>query len=247
MKLLQHDISERMPTAHALVQYLDEMRTSKFEQTVPTPMPLPAGTGYLDRAAALVAERKTEEARRTAAEATLHSTGLVPALELYARLSDQLGYTDDAIEAYKKLLALENSATDTRCSAESQLADLDLRLHRYEEAERHIDAALNLPNSSRSMKFKAAVVFGACTQLEKSLTILNDMLEDSPGDGAILEKKMWVLWLLHQYDEAAHAAREALEVMPESELCLTRLADYESINGNQGRAQHYRDRLSALV
>jgi len=71
---------------------------------VPAPEPIGPGAGYLDRAAAFLAAGKKEEARAAASEAALHSTGLVPALELYARLSDELGYSDDAITAFRRLI-----------------------------------------------------------------------------------------------------------------------------------------------
>jgi len=44
-----------------------------------------------------------------------------------------------------------------------------------------------------------------------------------------LEKKPWVLWLLHRYDEAEAVARDALEIMPDNELCLGRLVEYETL------------------
>ncbi|TWT64397.1 protein kinase domain-containing protein [Rubinisphaera italica] len=246
MDLLQDDLSKRLPTADVLRERLELLKPTVPDVHVPKLEPLPTGTGYLDRAAELIANGQKEEARNAAAEATLRSTGLVPALELYARLSDELGYTDDAINAFNKLLALEKTPSETRRSAESSLADLFLRLHRYEEAERYVELSLQQEHVTRSMQLKAAVVLGACTQLERSLQVLNAILNTNPQDGAVLEKKTWVLWLLHRYDDAAQVAREALEIMPESELCLRRLVDYESLTGNQRRAQHYRERLSQL-
>jgi tetratricopeptide (TPR) repeat protein len=79
------------------------------------------------------------------------------------------------------------------------------------------------------------------------MELLEEILELEPHHGAALEKKAWILWLQHRYEEAAVAARVALEVMPESELCLRRLVDYETLNGNQRRAEHYRQRLETLV
>lgn len=246
MDLLEDDLSKRLSTAQLLQQRLDQLKPDVPSVNVPRLEPLPSGTGYLDKAAELIANGDKEQARSAAAEATLRSTGLVPALELFARLSDELGYTDDAIKAYSRLLALEKTPDETRRSAESSLADLFLRLHRYEEAERYVEMSLQQDRVSRSMKFKAAVVLGACTQLDRSLQVLDQILADHPQDGAVLEKKTWVLWLLHKYEEAAQVARDALEIMPESELCLRRLVDYESLTGNQRRAQHYRERLSEL-
>jgi tetratricopeptide (TPR) repeat protein len=213
---------------------------------VPSLRLLPPGTGYLDRAAALFAEGKKEEAREAASAATLHSTGLIPALELYARLSDQLGYAEDAINAYKRLLALEKTPVEIRRAAESHLADLFLRLHRYEEAEAYVEAAIKNHPAPRAMLFKAAVVLGACTKLDRALELLDMILVGDPQDGAALEKKTLVLWLLHRYEDAARVAREVLVLMPDSELCIKRLIDYETLEGNNRRAQHYRERLSHL-
>jgi serine/threonine protein kinase len=246
MELLQDDPNERLKTAEVLRQRLASITALSVRQHVPTPAPLQTGTGYLDRAASLLAEGKKEEARQAAAEATLHSTGLIPALELFARLSDQLGYTEDAIQAFTKLLTLEYTPSDTRRSSETQLADIFLRLHRYEDAEKYVDVILGTENPSRTNRFNAAVVLGACTKLERSLELLDQLLEEGESDGAVLEKKAWVLWLLHRYDEAAQVARAALEVMPESELCLRRLVDYESLSGNRHRAETYRKRLELI-
>jgi len=62
----------------------------------------------------------------------------------------------------------------------------------------------------------------------------------------VLEKKAWILWLLHRYEDAARVARDALEIMPESEICLRRLIDYETLGGNNRRAEYYRARLEQL-
>src|SRR5690606_16447819 len=140
---------------------------------------------------------------------------------------------DDAINAFTKLLSLENTPSDTRRAAEAQLADIYLRTHRYEDAERHVDAILSEQSPSKAMRFNAAVILGACTKLDRSLELLDDLLEEDEQDGAVLEKKAWVLWLLHRYEDAARVARAALAVMPENELCLRRLVDYESLAGNR--------------
>ena len=233
--------------ATALCQRLQSLLPDERLKTVPNLAPLPPGTGYLDQAATLLAEGKKEEAREAAASATLHSTGLIPSLELYARLSDELGYADDAINAYKRLLGLKRTAGETRRSAESQLADLFLRLHRYEDAETYVDAAVKDQPTSPSMLFKAAVVLGACTKLDRALDLLEKLLADEPQHGAAMEKKMLVLWLLHRYEDAAQAAREVLMVMPDSELCLKRLVDYETLMGNRRRAEHYQQRLESIA
>ena len=208
---------------------------------------MPPGTGFLDRAVALLRDGKKEEARAAAAEAALHSTGLVPALELYARLSDELGYLDDAVQAFRRLLSLEKTGVETRRAAETQLAEVYLRLHRYEDAEEFMEAAIRVQPVSRAVLFKAAVVLGACTKLERSLELLERIGSEYRADGAVLEKKAWVLWLLHRYDEAAGVARDALEIMPDSELCLRRLIEYETLMGNPRRADYYRQRLAAAA
>jgi hypothetical protein len=46
------------------------------------------------------------------------------------------------------------------------------------------------------------------------MELLEEILELEPHHGAALEKKAWILWLQHRYEEAAVAARVALEVMP---------------------------------
>ena len=60
------------------------------------------------------------------------------------------------------------------------------------------------------MLFKAAVVLGACTKLDRALDLLDKVLAQDPLDGAALEKKTLVLWLLHRYEDAARIAREVL-------------------------------------
>jgi tetratricopeptide (TPR) repeat protein len=247
MNLLVDDPHRRLPNAHTLQDRLLSMLPANHLEKVPTLQPLPPGTGYLDRAASLLAEGKKEEARQAASSAALHSTGLIPALELYARLSDELGYAEDAISAYRRLLALEKTPGETRRAAESQLADLFLRLHRYEEAEAYVEAAIKIEPTPRSMLFKAAVVLGACTKLDRALDLLDRVLADDPQDSAALEKKTLVLWLLHRYDDAARIARDVLAIMPDSEVCLKRLVDYETLIGNERRAAFYRSRLEALI
>lgn len=247
MELLEDDPDERLSSASELRSRLSALLAASTTEQVPSPIPIPSGTGYLDRATALLAEGNKEEARQAAAEATLHSTGLVAALELYARLSDELGYTEDAINAFSKLLSLEKTPYDTRRAAESQLADIYLRSHRYEDAERHVDSLISNKAQSRAMRFNAAVILGACTKLERSLELLDELLAEDEHDGAVLEKKAWVLWLLHRYEDAARYARQALAIMPESEVCLRRLIDYESLVGNRSRAEQYRKRLESLA
>lgn len=247
LELLIDDPHRRLPTANVLRSRLQALLPVRHPERVPTLQPLPPGVGYLDRAASLLAEGRKEEARDAASTATLHSTGLIPALELYARLSDELGYTDDAINAYKRLLALEKTPGQTQRSAETQLADLLLRLHRYEEAEAYVEAAIRTAPVPRSMLFKAAVVLGACTKLERSLTLLDHLLAEDPRDGAALEKKALVLWMMHRYEDAAQTARDVLTLMPDSEICLKRLIDYETLNGNPRRAEHYRKQLAVLI
>lgn len=247
MELLVDDPHARLSNAATLRTRLQALIPTRHLEKVPTLQPLPPGTGYLDRAAALLAEGKKEQAREAASSATLHSTGLLPALELYARLSDELGYSEDAISAYKRLLALEKTSGDIRRSAESQLADLFMRLHRYEEAEAYVEAAIKVEPAPRSMLFKAAVVLGACTKLDRALDLLDKILDQDPQDGAALEKKALVLWLLHRYEEAAQVARDVLTIMPDSEICLSRLIDYETLTGNSRRAEHYRRQLVAAA
>ncbi len=96
------------------------------------------------------------------------------------------------------------------------------------------------------MLFKAAVVLGACTKLERSLDLLDMILADDPQNGAALEKKALVLWLLHRYEDAARVARDVLVMMPDSEICLNRLIEYETLNGNSQRAELYRRQLSMV-
>ena len=246
MELLVDDPHRRLPNATTLRNRLQALIPAKHIEKVPTLQPLPPGTGYLDRAASLLAEGKKEEARDAASSAALHSTGLIPALELYARLSDELGYAEDAISGYKRLLALERTPGETRRSAESQLADLFLRLHRYEEAEAFVEAAIKIEPTPRSMLFKAAVVLGACTKLDRALDLLDRVLAQDPKDGAALEKKALVLWLSHRYEDAARTARDVLSIMPDSEICLNRLIEYETLNGNKRRAEHYRRQLEEV-
>jgi serine/threonine protein kinase len=244
MDLLVDDPQRRLPTAAALRTRLLALMPERHTEQVPTLHPLTAGSGYLDRAASLLAEGRKEEAREAASKATLHSTGLVPALELYARLSDELGYSEDAINAFKRLLSLDSTPDETRRSAEVQLADLLLKLHRYEEAESYVEAAIETEPVPRSMLFKAAVVLGACTKLDRSLILLDRLLVQDARDAAALEKKVLVLWLMHRYQEAAQTAREVLTLMPDSEICLKRLIEYETLNGNSRRAEHYRLQLA---
>jgi serine/threonine-protein kinase len=246
MELLVDDPAHRLSSARELQKRLKSLKAEGRVDQLPVPQPPPPGTGYLDRAARLLAVGNKEEARRAAAEATLHSTGLVPALELYARLSYELGYTDDAINGFKKLLSLESLSADPQRMAEAQLADLYLRLHRYEEAEAYAEAALRRDPESRATVLRAVIVLGACTKLDRALQLLEYLSAKNPRDGAALEKKAWVLWLMHRYEDAAQVARAALEIMPENEMCLRRLLEYETLQGNARRAEHYNQRLLAL-
>jgi len=247
MDLLVDDPHRRLPNAVSLRNRLQGLIPAKRLEKVPTLQPLPPGTGYLDQAVSLLAEGKKEKAREAASSATLHSTGLIPALELYARLSDELGYAEDAIIAYKRLLAFEKTPSETRRAAESQLSDLFLRLHRYEEAQAYIELAIKTQPTPRSMLFKAAVVLGACTKLDRALDLLDQILAQDPQDGAALEKKSLVLWLSHRYEDAARIARDVLVIMPDSDICLRRLIDYETLTGNGRRAEHYRQRLAIVT
>ncbi len=131
MELLVDDPAHRLPDARCLRARLAGLIQDTRKEAVPPQQSIPVGSGYLDRAVSLLAQGDKEEARAAAAEATLHSTGLVPALELYARLSADLGYADDATAAYRRLLTLELTTAQTRGAAESALADLFLALHRY--------------------------------------------------------------------------------------------------------------------
>ena len=246
MELLVDDPQHRLPTARVLEDRLNALMSSQPSETVPALQKLPSGMGYLDRAIQLLAEGKKEKARESAAEASLHSTGLLPALELYARLSDELGYMADAINAYKRLLLLDGLTREPRRTIETSLAELLMRLHRFEEAERYVEASLQNAPVPRATRFRAAIVLGACTKLEQSLGLLNSLLEENPRDGAAMEKKAWVLWLIHDYEESASIARSVLEIMPESEVCLRRLVEYEALAGNPRRADYYRERLSRL-
>jgi serine/threonine-protein kinase len=246
MQLLIDDPTRRLPSAIELQRQLQTMLSVERWHHLPTPQPLSPGTGYLDRAVALLARGKLEEARDAAAEATLHSTGLIPALELFAKLSDQLGYTDDAIGAFTRVLSLEDVSGETQRSAETHLADLYLRLHRYEDAEAYVERALRLQPVPKATVFKAAIVLGACTKLERALELLETLELEHPQDGAVLEKKAWVLWLLHRYEDAARVSRHVLEIMTDSATCLRHLIDYETLVGNPHRAEHYRRQLAQL-
>lgn len=189
VQLLIDDPAHRLPSASEIQNRLQALLSQERHSRLPTPQPLSPGTGYLDRAAALLAQGKLEEARDAAAEATLHSTGLIPALELYAKLSAQLGYTDDAISAFKRILSLEDTAGETRRAAETHLADLYLRLHRYEDAEEHIERTLQGQPVPKAVMLKAAIILGACTKLERALDLLEALELEDPQDGAVLEKK----------------------------------------------------------
>jgi tetratricopeptide (TPR) repeat protein len=148
------------------------------------------------------------------------------------------------VGAYHRLLSLDKASGETRRAAESALADLFLRLHRYEDAEEYVEAALRRTPVPRPTAFRAAIVLGACNNLSRALELLNTLEAESPIDGAVQEKKGWVLWLLHRYEEAARAFREALRLMPESEVCLRRLIEYETLVGNASRAESYRQQLA---
>jgi len=246
MQLLVDDPVHRLLSASELRRQLQGMLAQEHMPRLPMPQPLLHGTGHLDRAAAFLAQGKLEEARTAAAEATLHSTGLIPALELYAKLSDQLGYTDDAILAFKRILVLDSASEETRRAVETHLADLYLRLHRYEDAEAYVERALLSQPVPKVIAFKAAIVLGACTKLERALQLLEALELAHPKDGAVLEKKAWILWLLHRYEDAARIARDVLEIVPDNEICLRRLIDYETLMGNVRRAEHYKSQLVLL-
>jgi serine/threonine protein kinase len=246
MQLLVDDPARRLPSARELQRQLQIMLAQEHLPRLPIPQPPPPGTGHLDRAAVLLAQGKLEEARTAAAEATLHSTGLIPALELYAKLSDQLGYTDDAILAFKRILTLDSVSEETRRAVETCLADLYLRLHRYEDAEAYMERVLLNQPVPKTIAFKAAIVLGACTKLERALQLLEAIELTHPKDGAVLEKKVWILWLLHRYEDAARVARDVLDIMPDNEICLRRLIDYETLMGNARRAEHYQRQLALL-
>jgi hypothetical protein len=64
--------------------------------------------------------------------------------------------------------------------------------------------------------------------------------------GAVLEKKAWALWLMHQYEESAEVCRKVITDMPENMLCLKRLAEFETLLGNTRRAQIYEGRITFL-
>jgi tetratricopeptide (TPR) repeat protein len=165
---------------------------------------------------------------------------------LYARLSDKLGYIEDAIPAFMRILSLESTPEETRRATETSLANLYLRLHRYEDAEEYVERALQVQPVPKGTVLKAAIVLGACTKLQRALELLESLELELPREGAVLEKKAWILWLLHRYEEAARVARDALEIMPDSEICLRRLIDYETLCGNTRRAEYYRARLEHL-
>jgi tetratricopeptide (TPR) repeat protein len=245
MRLLEDDPRQRLPDAAALKEHLESLAMPE-RKALPVPSPLPAGAGHLDVARTLLAQGRKEEARQAASTASLRSTGLFPALELFARLSDELGYTDDAVSAYRKLLQMGEVPADTRRSLEMAFADLLVRLRRYEEAREHVEAVLQGNPTSLRARFKAAVVLGACNRLERALELLDQLAAERPSDGAVLEKRAWVLWLLHRYEEAAQTCRDVLELMPDCEVCLRRLVEYETLMGNPRRADFYRSRLEMV-
>jgi len=109
-----------------------------------------------------------------------------------------------------------------------------------------VERALTAKPAPKVTVFKAAIVLGACTKMDRALELLEELESAYPQDGAVLEKKAWVLWLLHRYEDAAQVARSVLEIMPDSEICLRRLIDYETLVGNVHRAEHYQQRLTRL-
>ena len=52
--------------------------------------------------------------------------------------------------------------------------------------------------------------------------------------------------VLYRYEEAARVARDVLAIMPDNEICLRRLIDYETLMGNARRAEHYQRQLALL-
>ncbi len=244
--LLQDEPRNRIRTAQELMARLMDI-SDALDEKLPEVCELNLGAGYLDRANELIKESKLEEAREAAAQAALHSTGLATALELFARLSDKLGYTDDAIKAYQRVLELNGVGIETRYQIELSLADILLKMRRYEEAKEYIDLSLVGGKSSYGLQFRSAIIWGAYGKLEKSLGILNELERAQWNIGAVLEKKAWVLWLMHKYEEAAELCRQVLEDMPDNSLCLKRLAEYEALLGNPRRAEMYRNRIEALV
>ena len=47
-------------------------------------------------------------------------------------------------------------------------------------------------------------------------------------------------------EDAARIARDVLAIMPDSEICLKRLIEYETLGGNSHRAEHYRRQLDEI-
>ena len=243
--LLQDNPAKRIQTAEELRYRLVNI-SDTLDEKLPEPSELFFGTGYLDLANELIKQNKLEEAREAAAQASLHSTGFATALELFARLSDKLGYADDAIKGYQKVLMLNSLNHETRFSIALSLADILLKLHRYEEAGEYIQLCSDGKRGSSSIRFRSAIILGAYGKLEKSYDILNELEKEQWNIGAVLEKKAWVLWLMHQYEEAAAVCRQVIAHMPDNALCLKRLAEYETLLGNQRRAEVYRNQLEAL-
>ncbi len=243
--LLRDDPRKRIQSALGLLESLKAVSNHTGARLPEVSKPALA-MGYLDRANELIKTNKLEEAREAAAQASLHSTGLVTALELFARLSDKLGYTDDAIKSYERILILNSLDIEARKSIALSLSDILLRVHRYEDAQKYIETCLVEGKAAPDIRFRSAIIAGACGNLKESLRILDELEKEDWNVGAALEKKAWALWLMHHYDESAEVCRKVIADMPDNMLCLKRLAEYETLLGNTRRAQIYEERVVRL-
>jgi tetratricopeptide (TPR) repeat protein len=89
------------------------------------------------------------------------------------------------------------------------------RRKRLDQAEAEFRKVLKFnPDSAGAMNYIGYMLADANTRLEESLKLINQALEQEPGNGAYLDSLGWVQYRLGRLDDAAKNLQKALEKTP---------------------------------
>lgn len=257
MKCLERRPHDRYSTGAALLAAIENLQrklssradvamtpAQPAERFLPTP-----GQEMLAMAKEMLEAGKTEEALAWLDSVMQRMSTSPHVLLIYAEAARRAGRLDAARNVYSRVVRWmkSNGAADDELRHPYEgLAELDVRLKKYEEAVVSFGWLVERWPDNRWYRYRLGVALGLAGQYRKSVRILQDLHEKGPSS-AVVCAKIGLAWLqLNNTQQACQYFNEALMLDEYEPIALFHLARIRYLRGSMDLAFEYLDRLGRI-
>jgi eukaryotic-like serine/threonine-protein kinase len=257
IKCLERRPHDRYPTGAALLAAMENLER-KLSSRADVPVAAVQPTGHTfptpgQEMAAMAKEMleagKTEEALDWLDNVMQRISTSPHVLLIYAEAARRVGRLDAARNVYSRVVRWmkSNGAADDELRRPYEgLAELEVRLKKYEDAVIGFNWLVERWPDNRWYRYRLGVACGLAGQYRKSLKVLHSLHEQGPSS-AVVCAKIGLAWLqLNDTEQACQYFNEALMLDEYEPIALFHLARIRYLRGSMDRAFEYLDRLGRI-